>query len=91
MALFCIFSCIVVNWAAYYQRNLRQNQTWAIVVAPSVTAKSTPATSGTELFVVHEGLKVEIKDNTMKRWREIRLSDGNVGWIPSDAIELIVK
>ena len=37
----------------------------------------------------HEGLKVEIKDNTMTQWKEIRLPDGNVGWVPAEAVALI--
>ena len=49
-------------------------------MAPSVTVKSTPNQSGTDLFILHEGRKVIIKDNTMKEWKEIKLEDGNVGW-----------
>ena len=30
-----------------------------------------------------------IKDNTMKEWKEIRLEDGNVGWVPTNVIEII--
>lgn len=33
----------------------------AIVLAPSVTVRSTPSESGTSLFILHEGRKVEIK------------------------------
>lgn len=37
----------------------------------------------------HEGHKIEIKDNSMREWKEIRLEDGKVGWIPASAIEVI--
>jgi len=60
-----------------------------IIMAPSVTVKSTPNEKGTDLFILHEGRKVMIKDNTMKEWKEIQLEDGNVGWIPSNVIEII--
>ena len=33
--------------------------------------------------------KIEIKDNSMREWKEIRLEDGKVGWIPASAIEVI--
>ena len=59
----------------------------AIVLAPSVTVRSTPSESGTSLFILHEGRKVEIKDNSMREWKEIRLEDGKVGWVPASAIE----
>ena len=61
----------------------------AIVLSPSVTVRSTPSESGTGLFVLHEGHKIEIKDNSMREWKEIRLEDGKVGWISASAIEVI--
>ena len=56
---------------------------------PTVTVKSTPNESGTDLFVLHEGTKVTIKDNTMKNWKEIKLEDGNVGWVQTKDLEII--
>ena len=61
----------------------------AIIMTPSITVKSTPDESGTDLFILHEGHKVIIKDNTMKEWKEILLEDGNAGWVPTSAIEVI--
>lgn len=52
------------------------------MINPSVTVRSTPSDSGTSLFILHEGHKVDVKDNSMKDWKEIRLEDGKVGWIP---------
>lgn len=61
----------------------------AIIMVPSVTVKSTPNEGGTDLFILHEGHKVNIRDSSMKEWVEIRLEDGNVGWIPLSVIEII--
>ena len=58
-------------------------------MAPSVTVRSTPSESGTELYIIHEGRKVRILDNSMKEWVEIRLDDSNVGWIPVSVMEKI--
>ena len=58
-------------------------------LSPSVTVRSTPSDEGTSLFVIHEGRKVSIKDNSMKEWKEITIEDGKVGWIPVSAIEII--
>ncbi len=60
----------------------------AIVFAPKVTVKSSPAESGTDLFVIHEGTKVYIEDN-MGEWFEIRLSDGSLGWLRKKNVEPI--
>lgn len=65
---------------AYHQHALIQNRQTAIVRCPRVTVKSAPATTGTDLFLIHEGLKVEITDS-LSTWKEVELSDGNKGWM----------
>lgn len=80
---------ILSNVFAYQQKSELTNRDEAIVLSPSVTVRSTPNESGTSLFILHEGHKVGIKDNSMREWKEIRLEDGKVGWIPSSAIEVI--
>jgi tetratricopeptide (TPR) repeat protein len=52
----------------------------AIIFSSPVTLKSSPADSGTNLFILHEGTKVEILDK-VGEWRWVRISDGNRGWI----------
>lgn len=83
--LLIIVSCSFAN----IQNNKLINRTDAIVITPSVTVKSTPNSSGTDLFIIHEGRKVIVKDNSMKDWKEIKLEDGNVGWIRTSDIEII--
>lgn len=79
----------LANIFASEQKSELINHDNAIIMAPSVTVKSTPNQSGTDLFILHEGRKVIIKDNTMKEWKEIKLEDGNVGWVPTNVIEII--
>ncbi|MCD8183742.1 MAG: tetratricopeptide repeat protein [Bacteroides sp.] len=80
---------ILSNVFASQQKNELMNRNEAIILSPSVTVRSTPSESGTSLFILHEGHKVEIKDNSMREWKEIRLKDGKVGWVPTAAIEVI--
>lgn len=75
-------------FAAHQKENLTDRST-AIVLSPSVVVRSTPTDNGTTLFVVHEGTKVTIKDDTMKNWKEIVLQDGKVGWVEVNDIEVI--
>ncbi|MCR8917358.1 tetratricopeptide repeat protein [Bacteroides gallinaceum] len=77
------------NVFAGQQKDELVNRTGAIIMEPSVAVKSTPNESGTDLFVLHEGTKVYIDDNSMKEWKEIRLEDGNVGWVKASSIEVI--
>lgn len=88
-ALSMLFLCVVSNVFAGQQKKERLSQDKAIVLVPSITVRSTPSETGTSLFVLHEGHKVEIKDNSMHEWKEIKLEDGKVGWVPTDAIEII--
>jgi tetratricopeptide (TPR) repeat protein len=60
----------------------------AVIFAPSVNGKSSPDNSGTDLFVLHEGSKVTIED-MVGDWYEIKLSDGNKGWVPSKSLTII--
>lgn len=69
-------------------RHLVHNNQEAIVFKPVVSGKSSPDASGTDLFVLHEGTKVTIGD-IVGEWYEIRLSDGNKGWIPVNSVERI--
>lgn len=57
----------------------------AIVFCPRVTVKSAPSETGTDLFLLYEGVKVEISDS-LRTWKEIRLPDGNMGWLPDSCI-----
>ena len=79
---------IVANIFASNQKDQMLDRTHAIVFAPTVTVKSSPDVSGTDLFVLHEGTNVTIK-STLGEWSEIVLVDGNVGWMPSKDIEKI--
>ena len=80
---------VLSNVLAWQQKQNLLFRKGAIVTAPSVAVKSTPAKNGTDLFILHEGTKVVITDGSMKGWKEIRLADGKEGWIESQKIETI--
>ena len=69
-------------------KNLLYESNKAIIFSPVVNGKSSPDNSGTDLFVIHEGLKVTVEDE-VGDWREIRLPDGNKGWVPANSLEII--
>lgn len=88
VALPMLLVAVVANMCAISQNNRLNAHDAAIVFAPSVTAKSTPADSGTDLFVLHEGTKVSLLQ-TVGDWIEVRIADGNRGWLPQSSIEVI--
>ena len=77
------------NLFAWQQKQDLLNRKGAIIFAPAVTVKSTPAANGTDLFILHEGTKVTITDGSMKDWKEIRIADGKEGWIETKLIKVI--
>lgn len=69
-------------------KSLVFNSNQAIITIPLVNGKSSPDNSGNDLFILHEGTKVTIEDE-VGEWYEVRLSDGNKGWIPVKSLNKI--
>ncbi len=78
--------CSLVSIRQEY--SLLYNQQSAIIFSASVSIKSAPDEQSTDLFVLHEGVKVELLDG-VSNWRKIRLPDGKVGWMPANALRAI--
>ena len=74
---------------AFIQRSWLNSPNGAIVTASSVTVRQTPATTGKDTFVLHEGTRVDITDRSMKGWLEVHLIDGRNGWIEVNKVEEI--
>lgn len=68
------------------QAALRDDQ--AVVMATVSSVKSSPSTSGNNLFVLHEGTKVGVLE-TLGKWMRIELADGRQGWIQTQEAEII--
>ena len=65
---------IFANIFAGNQKDELVNRKSAIVFAPTVTVKSSPDASGTDLFILHEGTKVSVKSK-LGDWNEIEMED----------------
>jgi len=83
-----IVVCALAVGAMFRQMNQERNDRSAVVFAPSVSVKSAPDNQSTDLFVIHEGVKVELLD-AVSDWRKIRLADGKVGWMQSESLQII--
>ncbi len=88
-ALACLAISVVANLSALSQYMTVIHRDYAIVMTPAVTVKSSPSGSSTDLFVIHEGSKVEVLDSSMKEWREVKLEEGKVGWVRVSDLEVI--
>lgn len=90
-AFYTSFIALIISIAAcanagsLYQRDTQRAE--AIITQGIVNAKSSPDRSGTDLFTVHEGTKVEITE-TIGEWCCIHV--GNyIGWMPLEHLERI--
>ncbi len=88
-AFFLLVVFVLSNLFAYQQKRKLTNRTGAIIMTTAATVKSTPSKNGTDLFILHEGTRVTITDNSMNGWKEIRVADGKQGWIETKQIEII--
>lgn len=73
---------------ALSERNMLVERNEAVVMSSALSVKSSPDKSATDLFVLHEGTVVTI-GNTVEGWAEIRIADGNKGWVETERIERI--
>ena len=90
LAAFILILLVVLgNICAFQQRKWAKNRDTGIIMQSAVTVKSTPSDNGNDLFVIHEGTKIKIHDNSLKDWCEIQIADGKVGWIQKKTFELI--
>ncbi len=88
-ALLLVVVFLLSNLFAFHQKRKLTYGTGAVIMTTSVPVKSTPSKNGTDLFILHEGTRVTITDNSMKDWKEIRVDDGKEGWIETNKIEII--
>ena len=88
-AVLLLLVSVLSNVCAMKQKDFKQVHTSGIITAPAVTVKSTPADNGNDLFVLHEGSKVEILDSSLKEWCEVSIADGKQGWIQKKCFDLI--
>jgi len=61
------------------------NHKTAVITDRSIRVKASPSETGTELFIVHEGVTVQVIDE-LGEWINVSLPDGNKGWVKESAM-----
>ncbi len=83
---------IVITVFSYSLANHRYNSFMkdheAIVFTPTVTVKSSPSETSIDLFVIHEGTKVQLSDH-VGEWYEVKIANGSQGWLKETDIRKI--
>lgn len=79
---------IVTIFFATQKYRMEGDRNTAIIMIPSAYIKSSPDAGATDLFILHDGTKVELLDE-LGNWKKIKIEDGNIGWLSDHAIEII--
>ncbi len=74
---------------AWQQKQFLVSKSYAIIMTPSAVIRATPDASAKKMYILHEGTKVRIIDNSLNDWCQFELSDGRTGWILKSYIENI--
>ncbi len=75
------------GYAFAYKNHYRQtHHTHGIVWEPAVTVKSSPDENSVDLFVLHEGTKVQLSDS-LNTWVKIKIANGSVGWVLTKTVK----
>ncbi len=82
-----IFSLLTVSLAIRNNTLVNHNR-GAVVKCSIVTGRSAPGDTGNELFVIHSGTTLTVEQE-LGEFAEVRLPDGNKGWIRGDCMEKI--
>lgn len=82
--------CLIFGIASMIFANDRyttqQNNQFAIVFSQEASVKSEPNLRSGQVFLLHEGTKVRVKEN-FGDWLEIELADGKQGWIKKEKVK----
>lgn len=82
--LFLVYSIFTFSFASSQKSRLTGSDK-AVITERSLRVKGSPSETGTELFIIHEGLTVQITDQ-LGEWIEIRIADGNKGWVKENSM-----
>jgi tetratricopeptide (TPR) repeat protein len=83
-----LFFAMFFFYLSYTQDRSEYGDCQAILTTSNAYIKSAPDASGTDLFMVHEGVKLNILDR-VGEWSKVRLADGKVGWVEQGTFSVI--
>ena len=85
---FLVIFSIIIFFTAQHKNNLTKNSSGGIITNAAITVTGSPNEKGTKLFILHEGTKVNILQEDAG-WVEIKIANGNVGWINKSEMQKI--
>lgn len=88
LAIGIAFISLSLFFVARASNVLIYHNSYAIIMENSAYAKSAPDEKGTNLFLLHNGTKVEVIEE-QEGWKKIKIANGNTGWMSATTLENI--
>lgn len=85
-SIISLFISVIAVLFAFVQYNDFKAEQPAIIFANEVRIKSEPNERSEQIFVLHEGTKVNILEE-LNEWKKIKIVDGKTGWVTSESIK----
>lgn len=85
--MFFLISIFTYTTAAS-SKKMYHDDRQGIIMSSSVYVKSSPDEKGNDLFILHEGTKVDIIEN-FENWNKIKIANGTIGWLKANDVEKI--
>jgi tetratricopeptide (TPR) repeat protein len=83
-----LISSILMAALTMRQNDYLSKHQSAIILNSNIYVKSSPDVNSSNLFMLHEGTKVDVLDN-LNEWKKVRIANGNVGWTNKENLENI--
>ena len=89
IGMLVLYSAAFLSLMPLLQRfNMEHSRAYGIIIQGSAKSMAAPQESSTELFIVHEGTRVQVMDSDGD-WSKIELIDGKQGWVLRADVEII--
>ncbi len=88
IGIILFFAGLVFIFIANRQEHYFNDHHQAIIFSGSVNVRSGPGDQAAALFILHDGTKVNILDNS-NGWIKVQLANGNEGWIQQSDVKEI--
>ncbi len=87
-SLFGLVGAIIFSIILFAHVQSETSTDYGVIISNTISVKQSPNESSNDAFVIHEGLKVSVEE-VFGDWYKVKLSDGKVGWLPQNTLELI--
>jgi SH3-like domain-containing protein len=72
----------------YFNYSYFEKNKIGIIIKDEIEVRSGPSQNDNKIIIIHSGVKILIMDQ-VKNWYEVKLPNGEVGWVESNCFEII--